>query len=338
MSQHDFVTRTIAGFDGTAHGWRVLGWAAAEAAAHSVELLIVHCWQDRQPIRGTRVPTPPQSRTTPGAASRPAGRAAAGLLANAVARARAMHPGLKAEGQLIKRSPVTALLSVAQPGDTITVGVTSAHGDVGSDSDPDSTASRLLGRAPCDVMVVPPRADADEPGRFPGHVVALLGEPGAAASVLARAFSEAEARSRPLAIVHTVDSSTHDEPADRPELALVSGSTESTGDTDLITPWEHTHPGVTVLRATERGELRQIVNRVSTQATMLVSGRTYATSARALATALSSARCPLALPAPILVPYQSPALDIPAARTGSERPDSKPQGTAQSQPASERSY
>lgn len=312
-------TRTVVGFDGSAHGWRVLDWAVEEAAAHNVPLLIVHCWQEHR-VEGTHVPpvdstdaTPSgsSSRGTTGAvAARPVSRATAALLANAIDRARGKHPTLEVEGRLIKRSPVAALLSLAKPGDLIAIGT---QPDAAS-RDPGSTANRLLTRAPCDVVVLP-HIDAPEPGPFPGHVIAMIDDSATATSVLARAFDEAEARQLPVTVVRTDETVP---------VSEESGDLVSTEDTDpgkdVALPWQRTHPGLAVHRASFHGDQGHAARQLSGRAAMLIVGRSFDHRADQAVELLSEAQCPVVIPAPSLVPYQASAgapEDIPTARTAS---------------------
>lgn len=310
MNEHGAAPkRTIVAFDGSALGWHMLDWAAEEAAAHDVPLLIIHCW------KGPRVPNQ-RGASRPGrgsarAAARrggapPVTRATAALFAKALERGRATHPPVPVEGRLVRGDPATELANAAEPGDLLVVGQCgNQRGDKSHGRSP-STAARLVAHTPCEVVVFPAQPPVAGEGPFPGHVVAVLGD-SADPLVVSRALCEAKARQLPVSIVRAGKD-------DSPTLG--SGRSRVPAPTALAPEgrgngqpsWHLTHPDFAV-RSHIPGSVASVAQEVSAGAALVVLTRAHESTRSLTDTVLDGITCPVVVPP--VVPKETSMTTVP---------------------------
>ncbi len=142
--------RVVAGVDGSEGGQRALNWAAAEATAHGGTVQAIFVWDWDEETRTVVV------GRQHGHEEENANR----MLAEAIAGARADHPGVTISAEAVRGHPARTLTGVARDADLLVLG---SHGHsrlfhavVGS------VAAECIRAASCPVVVVPvPRPPHD---------------------------------------------------------------------------------------------------------------------------------------------------------------------------------
>lgn len=163
----------VVGADGSEHGIAALHWAAASAVAYELPLTILHAR--------------PDALAEPTLVSEPTG-----VLGEAVALARAAHPGLEIRAVQMPDAPVPSLLAAGENADVLVLGSRGVEGFRGLLLG--STTMHVAPYAQCPVVVVhsgmeggvPFEHLAEYPGN-PGQVI--LGYDGSPASNRAAAFA-----------------------------------------------------------------------------------------------------------------------------------------------------
>lgn len=144
----------VVGVDGSAAGRAALVFAAGLAASLGARLVALHAWTDVVPdIRGgaRRRPEDPSFLEAEGAA----------LLRTELDAVAACCPGLDVQGELVRDTPVRALLARADDARMLVVG---CRGDgAGPGILFSSTSGSLVDFAPCPVVVTSPVAATAEP-------------------------------------------------------------------------------------------------------------------------------------------------------------------------------
>ncbi|MDF2977983.1 MAG: UspA protein [Actinomycetospora sp.] len=279
----------LVGVDGSCTAWDALDWAAAEAAARGCPLRIV-----------TACPPPvAPGPFGPVADVGGAGAAAAEeLLRQASQRARAVAPELEVTGRTVVGGAAPAL--TAQPAQLVVVG-TRARGRVRR-ALAGSVSVGVCSRAPCPVVVVPPRREV-EPG--PSRVRVVVGVDGSgSAPALAVAFAAAAQRGIGLTALHAW---TPHPPADLDGLGDDRDAAELVARdrlTAALAPWRREFPGVGVRLTLVADEPARALAAESAGAALLVigsrgrgclSGALFGSVGQAV---LRHARCPAAVVRP----------------------------------------
>ncbi|WP_318209565.1 MULTISPECIES: universal stress protein [unclassified Streptomyces] len=257
----------VVGVDGSASALAASEVAGREAHLRDAELHVVHAF------------TWPATHVPAGAS--PLGPPAGGvresverLLAEAVERAQAAAPGVRATSAVMLGEPATALEAASRSAQLLVVGHRGAGGLRGLLVG--STAVQLAAHSHCPVMVV---RDAGEPAG--PMVVAVDGSPGGQGAI-AFAFVEAQLRGSELVALHAWSTwSDHGESAgpDHP-VELV----DLVGDVDRMRAEEEQllakavsghrdqHPEVTVRMRVVRGRTRPALVEASRSAQLIVVG------------------------------------------------------------------
>lgn len=138
------VGRIIVGVDGSVGSLRVLEWAAAEAALSNRPLVVVHAYTDPTLMAASWPPVPVLSTPEEIEAEH---RAELDRCIEEV-----LKPDVQADRVVVRSDAVRALVERAGPDDLLVVGHHQhLAGGLGS------VARRVVGHAPCPVVVVPQR-------------------------------------------------------------------------------------------------------------------------------------------------------------------------------------
>ncbi|MEY9212612.1 universal stress protein [Thermobifida halotolerans] len=181
----------VVGVDGSEGSMNALDWAADAAAGRGATLRLVYAMS--LPLVTTPLGGP--IRTAP---SQEVSDSAAALLDEALHRARARVPNLKAVTESSRVEPHHALLKAAEEADLVVVG---SRGLSGAKSlFLGSVAQRVASHAPCPVVVVPPTSQ--EPTARRGRVVVGVDGSAHAAAALRFALVEAERMRAELVAVY----------------------------------------------------------------------------------------------------------------------------------------
>ncbi|MFD7920829.1 universal stress protein [Streptomyces sp. NPDC059740] len=251
----------VVGVDGTPDSLTAADWAAREARLRGLPLALVHA-HTAQALAG-------------GAEQQQ--RAAQDLVEDALARVRARHADVEVSAESVAGSTVGLLTARAEGAQSLVLGSRRPGPVAGFLLG--SVGLRVLGRAPCPVVMV--RGAAEDDGRAAadtGEVVVGVQETGAAADdVLAYAFEAAAARGAPLRAVrswslptlftyrpgalHLTDEYGGPQEAQRAQLAAT------------LAPWRERHPRVPVVEQVELGAASEVLVTSSAGARLLVVGR-----------------------------------------------------------------
>lgn len=142
------MKKVLVGLDGSQAGEAVLAVAAEEAALRGAVLRVVSIWEVSPRAEPGTSPVPEVFENLR--------RLAEGIVADAVARAKELQPGITCEGAVLYGKPQDVLVEEAKEAVLLVVGRRGLGG----------LASLLLGsvsrhvvnHAPCPVLVVPPPA------------------------------------------------------------------------------------------------------------------------------------------------------------------------------------
>jgi nucleotide-binding universal stress UspA family protein len=173
------VGPVVVGVDGSLASLDAVDLAAEDAAARMRPLVVVHATADESDLDG------PHSRSRR-------------MLAVAIARVRAEHPGLSVEGAAAHGGVVDVLAEASAEACLLVVGHRRHAGPAGTVG---ATATRIVGRTAAPLLV---HRVLDTPGIDPRVRPVLAGVSGTAGidDVLAFAFEEASSRGAPVIALH----------------------------------------------------------------------------------------------------------------------------------------
>ncbi|MDT9683950.1 universal stress protein [Streptomyces sp. TRM76323] len=262
------MTRAItAGVDGSPESLAAAAWAAREAALRGLPLRLVHAWL-WQPLD---VP-PDQDREAEA-------RRAQGVLDEAEAEVRRLHPDVPVTSHLVADAPVPALLEAGGTAEMLVVGSRGRGALLGFLLG--SYGQQVIAASVCPVVAVrAPRGDGAGPSAGPGRgevVVGQQGGPEESAAVLGFAFAAAAARGVGVRAVRAwslpslyayspgsmalADEAGGLEPFERKALA------------DALAPWRERYPDVPVTEHVELGSGGQVLLSAVSRAGLTVVGR-----------------------------------------------------------------
>lgn len=251
----------VVGVGGAGTADAAVEWASAEASTRGCPLLLVHAFHP--PLCAD-----PCGVLPPVDAVVAAREEAEEVLAQAVARARAVVSDGEVSTALLLGPPARALLDVARGASLLVLGRPAANrlrSLFGR-----SVAVRVPVQAPCPVVVIgTPRAD-DEP--CPPRVVVGVGAAESSAAAVGFGFRAARQRGVPLVVVHAW---TPDPPADLEGVAAPVSAAEDRARRTLacaIERWEPAFPDVVVHGALVHGGPEHALVAGSRGAALLVVG------------------------------------------------------------------
>ncbi|MEU4080072.1 universal stress protein UspA [Streptomyces venezuelae] len=253
----------VAGVDGSPESLAAADWAAREALHRGLPLRLAHAWR-WEPIDLPLV----QDRATQE-------RVADEVLREAEATVAARYPVLTVRAEVLRDTPVAALLGTEERAEMLVIG-SRGHGAV---------AGFLLGSYGQQIIagatrpVVAVRSRDGEPAEPPsGHVlVGQLGGPEDSAAVLGFAFATAAARGAALRAVRawSLPALYTYSPASM-RLADEAGGLvpyEEKALREALAPWRERYPDVPVSEHVELGSAGQVLLSASGPAQLLVVGR-----------------------------------------------------------------
>jgi nucleotide-binding universal stress UspA family protein len=249
----------IVGVDGAAPSRTALRWASRQAARRGADLLILLAYQWRLPAAPT-ILGPELEQTAQDQADL--------LVADAVAEARAVAPGITARGQAILADPAPALINAAAAGNLLVVGSRGHYGFPAALLGSVSQQVALHAHGP--VVVVRGKA---EPAEGP-VVVGYDGSP-TAEEALHTAFEEANLRDHRLTVIHAVTATQPSWPVSLPPLPYDREAVRLAAHTDLqhtLQSWTAKYPDVTVAARTTIGNPARNLIAASHGAQLIVIG------------------------------------------------------------------
>jgi nucleotide-binding universal stress UspA family protein len=254
------TSAVIVGVDGSRSSLAAVDLAAQEAVLRGRPLRVVHAFV--WPY--FNVPLGPSPY---GPAEGGLRHEAERLLSEACDHARAAAPGLDVTGELVTGHAAAVLLGCAHASGLLVVGDRGLGGFTGLLVG--SVAVQLAAHAPCPVLVMRGRADANAP--------VLLGVDGSPASdrAIGFAFEEAALRGVPLEALHGWTHPVSTGPGDT--LPLVYDVAEVEGEearllAEALAGWHEKYPDVVVRRALVRGSARRALIEATTGAQLAVVG------------------------------------------------------------------
>jgi nucleotide-binding universal stress UspA family protein len=214
-------TKVVVGVDGSSGSSAAVRWAAIEARLREAELRVLTAFQRRD-----------------------AGAQAAGLVHDAVARARAAAPGVQVRGVALPGYAAPVLLHAEEDAALLVVG---SHRGGGMPGLPHgSVCSQVATHARGSVVVVRGESTVDD-----GPVVVGVADDEAAHTVIDRAFEEASLRGAPV-------------------VAVTVGT--SAGTDDDLAPWRKRFPRVVAEREVLAGRPDRVLEQRCRQAQLVVVG------------------------------------------------------------------
>ncbi|GAA4123724.1 universal stress protein [Knoellia locipacati] len=138
--------RVVVGVDGSTPSAAALHSAFDYAASQESELVVVHAWE----AKGPEDPTLKTDSSWPAYESDLEQR-----VDREIAASSAAHPAVKVRHEVVRDSPVAALIQAADTADLVVVGARGTGGFPGLHLG--SVSSRLLGRTACPLVLVHPR-------------------------------------------------------------------------------------------------------------------------------------------------------------------------------------
>ncbi|WP_257155903.1 universal stress protein [Streptomyces sp. Ru87] len=277
----------VAGVDGSRAGGAAAEWAAHEASARRLPLLLLHAWS-WEPVD---MPVTQDEETHR--------RLAEDMLRSTERGLRERHPGLEITAERVPQPAVDSLVEGAEGAEMLVLG-SRRYGPVlgfllGS------VGLRVLGRAGCPVVMVrgdeSPRPERDE------VVAGLRGTSAQSGPVLAFAFAAAAAHGLRVRAVRAWSPPTvfsYSPSAMR--LADEHGGIEAHEEKlleDALAPWRERFPQVPVTTRVEIGSGTEVLLTSSARARLLVIGRRASSGGRHLGPAahatLHHADCPVAV-------------------------------------------
>lgn len=245
-------TPVVVGVDGSPGSLAAVDWAAADANRRRRRLRIVHALQWPAMVYAPfAVPVPPLYEAT-------MREAAEQILDEAVARARAVAPGVGVVTDLAVQPPAAVLLAESGRAATLVVGSRGLGGFTGLLLG--SVGTELAAHAACPLVVV--RHEDRPAGPEAGRVVAGFDGSQHARNALGFAFEQAACRGTALTVVHA---------SSRPE-STGPGDDERLGLADSMREWTERYPGVDVRQSVVRGRPAAVLTELSAGAELLVVG------------------------------------------------------------------
>ncbi|MDT3399382.1 universal stress protein [Streptomyces sp. B1866] len=276
----------VVGIDGSQAASHAAEWAADEAAARGLDLLVVHA----VPLAPHLMPTLPGTGAWRGGA-----RHLVDAQVSALSRRR---PGLPVEGRVVEQTPAEALVEAGRSAELLVVAARGLHGFTGLQVG--SVALRVADRAPCPVVVLPPGPVA--PARRPEVVLGVdARHPDPEAACLA--FDAASRRGARLRAVHAWELPAPYAAPWAPYRAVEEDRAAWEDQEvqlldDALRPWREKYPGVAVLADVRLFHPAEALVNASSAADLLVMGRGAAPGSRLSAAAhavVHHARCPVLL-------------------------------------------
>jgi nucleotide-binding universal stress UspA family protein len=255
----------VVGLDGSPASGTAARWAAREAAARHVPVLLLHSWTT-QPL------DVPIAREAPGGQRR-----GTRTLRRAEAELLHCHPDLDITTELVSQPAAQALLGLAESASLLVIG-SRGLGSVTSFL-LGSISLRVLGAAPCPAVTVragDPAAEAgsERPaGDGRDEIVVGVQEIGTESDTLLEfAFAEAHARGHRVHAVRAVQPAGPTVPA---SLARAAADEEAQRVvlTTAVAPWRAKFPGVPVTEEIVRGSAVHALLSASAHSRLTVVGR-----------------------------------------------------------------
>jgi nucleotide-binding universal stress UspA family protein len=245
----------IVGVDGAAPSRAALRWASREAARRGAELVVLLAYHWRIP-------------GAPAILEQTAQDQADMVVADAVAEARAIAPGIAVSGRALLGDPAPALVSAGRDGALIVVG---SRGEYGFQAALVGSVSQQVAlHAYGPVVVVRGHA---EPVEGP-VVVGFDGSPGAD-EALRTAFEEANLRDHRLTVVQAITTTLPSWPVSLPPLAYDREAVRLAAQSDLehtLASWTDKYPDVTVAARVVIGNPSRVLIAASQGAQLIVVG------------------------------------------------------------------
>jgi nucleotide-binding universal stress UspA family protein len=271
------IRNIAAGIDGSPEGLAAAHWAAAEAERRGIALTLLHAWHPH----ARSAPYGPLESTEHGLAEH--------LLQEAVDSVRAAHPTLTVAARLMCNSAVAALTAAAGDAELLVLGSLGLGRTAGFVTG--SVSQRMVGRAPCPVVLVRagrgvadghlPVVDGVAPDEIPEipyrAVVLALDVSHPCDELIAFAFDAAHRRHTGLRVVHAfrmLPADAASRPVSGPELLAVAERVV----TAALRPWCEKYPDVRVSETVVEGRAAAELVRAATGAGLVVVGRRTAAS------------------------------------------------------------
>lgn len=135
--------RVVVGVDGSPSSMAALHTAFGQAAAREAELVVVHSWE----AKGPEDPTLQSNSSWPAYESH-----LEQAVTREIASSSAEHPAVKVRHEVVRNSPIAALIRAADTADLVVVGARGIGGFPGLHLG--SVSNRLLGRTACPLVIV----------------------------------------------------------------------------------------------------------------------------------------------------------------------------------------
>lgn len=135
--------RVVVGVDGSPSSMAALHTAFDDAAARDAELVVVHSWE----ANGPQDPTLQTDSSWPAYESH-----LEQAVTREIASSSALHPAVKVRHEVVRNSPIAALIQAADTADLVVVGARGVGGFPGLHLG--SVSNRLLGRTACPLVIV----------------------------------------------------------------------------------------------------------------------------------------------------------------------------------------
>ncbi|WP_410598194.1 universal stress protein [Amycolatopsis sp. lyj-90] len=289
----------VTGFDGSPEARRAVAWAVAEAKTRGRGLVLAYCVKDRLPPPGSDPVAAPLTQVVPEAAGEPAGR----RLQDMAEELQRTDPDLEVRTVERGGTPDEVLVSIADETDAAMIVLGESHTGVFARAVTGSTEAEVTQHAGRPVVVV----RGEEP---PPDGPVILGADGTEQSAQAAgfAFDFAARHGRVVHAVHAARLSIWG-PASEPLLGgpvmdPVQPIPQEIADQlveQQLKPWRERYPGVPVEIVHGVGPTAQALTVQSSEAALLVLGRSDHGSLRRLLLgsvsddALHHAHCPVAV-------------------------------------------
>ena len=249
----------IVGVDGAAPSRTALRWASREAVRRGAELVVLLAYHWRIPGAPAMLGADLEQATQDQAEL---------VVADAVAEARAVAPGVTARGHAVLGDPAPALVNAGLDGGLIVVGSRGQYGFpaalVGS------VSQQVALHADGPVVVVRGKAESAE-GPV---VVGFDGSPGAD-EALRTAFEEASRRDGRLNVVQAITTTLPSWPVSLPPMAYDREAVRLAAQSDLehtLASWTEKYPQVTVAPRAVIGNPSRVLIAASQGAQLIVVG------------------------------------------------------------------
>ncbi len=252
----------IVGVDGAAPSRTALRWAARHAARHGADLIVLLAYHWRIPAAPTILgPDLEQA----------AQEQAEQVVADAVAEARTLAPGLTVRGHTVLGDPAPALIHAGRDGALIVVGSRGQHGFPAALLGSVSQQVALHAHGPVAVVRGPTEPAPDPHGPI---VVGYDGSPDADEALRA-GFEEATLRDHQLTVLQAITTTLPSWPVSLPPLTYNQQAVRLAAQTDLehtLTAWTNKYPDVTVTTHAVIGNPARALITASQAAQLLIIG------------------------------------------------------------------